>query len=510
MPAARGAAQCRLRRVDSLVVDVSLRRRRPALPRSSTRPSAAIPTYARPPERHAQHRLPGRGDESARTGRRHCGAHPLPRVVHLPGRVSSPSSAPSPSPGQPVRAVRRSWTTWSSPCTRSRPTACGTAAARVSSASGGTGGRSSPRSVTGARSTIRWPAAGNRGASSERGRGLWIANQVCDLVQIRTYPTGSVVRLFVSLDPASPSTAHSKSIISSDTSRIAAGQRLGFEVDHAGPGKAAHAQVLHDRLWGRYRVAMTAGRVREPGSPVPRWRSRSRSVARLPRVSASRLRRRPISQCRPPRPIPATPPVQPTPRTRRPPATRRSRRPRPTRCKPDIPDGTKPPSPPKDVVFTKDHHYYSSPWYDGAWQEMIGFGCTNAPLLLARPFLPSLQARQAPRHRHIHAVRHEGARGRQGVGGAATRRWGAAYGKHGLKIRHKKFDFVIGHARKLKVKPGQHVKKGQLVARSGKSGAPDGCHLHFEKRPAGGGYLRRSNPLKSLRRTVVRFPARLA
>ena len=52
--------------------------------------------------------------------------------------------------------------------------------------------------------TIDDPLAGRRqpGASSERGRGLWIANQVCDLVQIRTYPTGSVVRLFVSLDPA--------------------------------------------------------------------------------------------------------------------------------------------------------------------------------------------------------------------------------------------------------------------------------------------------------------------
>jgi anti-sigma regulatory factor (Ser/Thr protein kinase) len=45
------------------------------------------------------------------------------------------------------------------------------------------------------------PLAGRRqpGASSERGRGLWIANQVCDLVQIRTYATGSVVRLYVSL-----------------------------------------------------------------------------------------------------------------------------------------------------------------------------------------------------------------------------------------------------------------------------------------------------------------------
>jgi len=51
------------------------------------------------------------------------------------------------------------------------------------------------------RGTITDPLAGREhpGASSERGRGLWIANQVCDLVQIRTYPSGSVVRLFISL-----------------------------------------------------------------------------------------------------------------------------------------------------------------------------------------------------------------------------------------------------------------------------------------------------------------------
>jgi anti-sigma regulatory factor (Ser/Thr protein kinase) len=51
------------------------------------------------------------------------------------------------------------------------------------------------------RGTIDDPLAGREhpGASSERGRGLWIANQVCDLVQIRTYPTGTVVRLYVSL-----------------------------------------------------------------------------------------------------------------------------------------------------------------------------------------------------------------------------------------------------------------------------------------------------------------------
>jgi anti-sigma regulatory factor (Ser/Thr protein kinase) len=51
------------------------------------------------------------------------------------------------------------------------------------------------------RGTIEDPLAGREhpGGSSERGRGLWIANHVCDLVQIRTYPSGTVVRLHVSL-----------------------------------------------------------------------------------------------------------------------------------------------------------------------------------------------------------------------------------------------------------------------------------------------------------------------
>lgn len=51
------------------------------------------------------------------------------------------------------------------------------------------------------RGTFDDPMAGREdpGPSSERGRGLWIANQVCDLVQIRTYLTGTVVRLYVSI-----------------------------------------------------------------------------------------------------------------------------------------------------------------------------------------------------------------------------------------------------------------------------------------------------------------------
>jgi anti-sigma regulatory factor (Ser/Thr protein kinase) len=33
--------------------------------------------------------------------------------------------------------------------------------------------------------------------SAGSGRGIWLANQVCDLVQVRSSPTGTVVRLFI-------------------------------------------------------------------------------------------------------------------------------------------------------------------------------------------------------------------------------------------------------------------------------------------------------------------------
>jgi murein DD-endopeptidase MepM/ murein hydrolase activator NlpD len=165
----------------------------------------------------------------------------------------------------------------------------------------------------------------------------------------------------------------------------------------------------------------------------------------------------------------------------------------------------RPPSPPKSVTFTKDHHYYSSPWYDGAWQEMIGFGCTKAPYYTRDLSCP----RSKPgKHHGIDTFMPCGNKVRSAVKGHVVRNpaVGSAYGTLGLVIRHSRYDFVIGHARRLKVGPGEHVEPGQLIARSGKNGAPDGCHLHFEKRPAGQGYTSAINPLKSLRRTIVRFP----
>jgi murein DD-endopeptidase MepM/ murein hydrolase activator NlpD len=156
------------------------------------------------------------------------------------------------------------------------------------------------------------------------------------------------------------------------------------------------------------------------------------------------------------------------------------------------------------VTFSGDRHYYASPWYDGAWQEMIPFGCTRAPYYRRDWSCPSSRP---GRHHGVDMFMTCGTRLRSAVAGFVVRSpaLGPAYGRLGLKIRSGKFDYVIGHAQRLYVKPGQRVRPGQLLAQSGKLGAPDGCHLHFEKRPAGRGYSSAVNPVSSLRRTEVRF-----
>jgi len=165
--------------------------------------------------------------------------------------------------------------------------------------------------------------------------------------------------------------------------------------------------------------------------------------------------------------------------------------------------GDRPPSPDPDTVFTRDHRYYASPWYAGAWQEMIPFGCTRAPYY---PRNTSCPRTRPGKHHGIDMFMPCGTRIRSAVKGRVVQpNLGQAYGRYGLKIRSDGFDYVIGHARRLLVEPGQRVRPGQVVARSGKLAAPDGCHLHFEKRPARAGYLSAVDPERSLRRTEVVF-----
>ncbi len=64
---------------------------------------------------------------------------------------------------------------------------------------------------------------------------------------------------------------------------------------------------------------------------------------------------------------------------------------------------------------------------------------------------------------------------------------GSAYGERPFRIRTRDRDILIGHARQVFVQPGDAVRPGQRIALASDSGAPDGCHLHFEVRTQGGG-----------------------
>ena len=59
--------------------------------------------------------------------------------------------------------------------------------------------------------------------------------------------------------------------------------------------------------------------------------------------------------------------------------------------------------------------------------------------------------------------------------------WGASYGHQVVQ----KVDggwVIYAHLNKVRIKPGQVVKKGDLVGESGNSGNSSGPHLHFEYR----------------------------
>ena len=148
-----------------------------------------------------------------------------------------------------------------------------------------------------------------------------------------------------------------------------------------------------------------------------------------------------------------------------------------------------PPAPRR--FWVQDSSRYRSAWYAGKHRKMVPFGCTRAPYYAPDP--------RCSNDRGFHhgldialpcgTPLYAGLRGRV-VKPTSAGSLGSAYGPSAFRLRNSRssMDIVIGHVRKVYVHPGDHVARGRLVALASDQGAPDGCHLHFEVRPAGGQY----------------------
>ena len=151
--------------------------------------------------------------------------------------------------------------------------------------------------------------------------------------------------------------------------------------------------------------------------------------------------------------------------------------------------------------WVTDKHRYASPWYAGKRRKMINYGCTRAPYYDPDPRC----AKQRGFHHGLDMAMPCGTRLFAGFRGWVVRpasqgSLGSAYGRKAFRLRNhrKDVDVVVGHVRRVYVDPGDRVRRGQLIARSGKLGAPDGCHLHFEVRPIRGGYQSAVRPHRYL------------
>ena len=142
---------------------------------------------------------------------------------------------------------------------------------------------------------------------------------------------------------------------------------------------------------------------------------------------------------------------------------------------------------PRWVFYSKDKRHYTSPWFKGAHRILIPYGCTTAPY-----YAPD------PRCRDDNGF-HHGADFAMACGTPLYARFharvvsndelGPAYGDNPVVLRNSRrgWDVVIGHTRQVYAQRGDVVRKGEMFARASDQGAPDGCHLHFEKRAVGGG-----------------------
>ena len=189
-------------------------------------------------------------------------------------------------------------------------------------------------------------------------------------------------------------------------------------------------------------------------------------------------------------------PASPTAATPRSPSTSVDVSPQPSR--------TRPPADPRWRFYTDDHRWYASPWFSGRHQIMVPFGCTSAPYYDPDPSCPGGHGK----HHGIDVAMPCGTP--LTAGRPATvldhSALGSAYGVDPVLLRVGDQDVVIGHTVHVYVQPGDRVAAGERFALAGDSGAPDGCHLHFEVRPAGADYTAAVDPHALLELTVAGRP----
>ncbi len=70
-----------------------------------------------------------------------------------------------------------------------------------------------------------------------------------------------------------------------------------------------------------------------------------------------------------------------------------------------------------------------------------------------------------------------------------------SYGKHVIvRTGDDEFDYAVCHLSAMRVNIGDKVRPGTLLGLSGSTGNVSGPHVHFEARPAGGGFGSDINP----------------
>jgi murein DD-endopeptidase MepM/ murein hydrolase activator NlpD len=198
---------------------------------------------------------------------------------------------------------------------------------------------------------------------------------------------------------------------------------------------------------------------------------------------------------------PGTPPVSSAPAST---APVRTVAPLPTPTRTPSPQPSRKPSPKPTMTldhrnrfYTSDKTEYASPWYVGRHRIMVEYGCTRAPYYAPDPRCPNREGF----HHGVDIAMPCGTEIMAGVSGRVIDpntpgTPGPAYGSTAFRIRTRNGqDILIGHARKVFVAPGDRVRRGQRIALAGARGAPDGCHLHLEVRPAGGGVSSAVSPM---------------